>query len=100
MKKAYALAVLLLSTAGVIAQQSPPASPAGAESRTATGQTPVLSPADSMKTFTLPPGYNVELVASEPMIQDPVVIDFDPDGRLWAVEMTGYMNTICRRERA
>ena len=94
MKKAYALAVLLLSTAGVIAQQSPPASPAGAESRTATGQTPVLSPADSMKTFTVAPGYHVELVASEPMITDPVVIDFDPDGRLWAVEMTGYMNTI------
>jgi mono/diheme cytochrome c family protein/glucose/arabinose dehydrogenase len=49
-------------------------------------------PADAaMKTLRLPPGYRVELVASEPMIQDPVVIDWDPDGRLWAVEMPGYM---------
>ena len=31
-----------------------------------------------MKTFFLPPGYRVELVASEPMIQDPVLIDWDP----------------------
>ena len=78
MKKAYALTVLLLLTAGVVAQQAPPASPAGAGTTAAVVQTPVLSPADSMKTFTVAPGYHVELVASEPIIQDPVVIDFDP----------------------
>ena len=50
-----------------------------------------LSAADSMKTFHMPPGYRVELVASEPMIVDPVVIDFDPDGRMWVVEMLGFM---------
>src|SRR3982751_3087747 len=47
-----------------------------------------------MNTFPVARGYRVELVASEPMITDPVVIDFDPEGRMWAVEMTGYMNTI------
>jgi mono/diheme cytochrome c family protein/glucose/arabinose dehydrogenase len=47
-----------------------------------------------MKTFVMPPGYHVELVASEPMIEDPIAIDFDADGRLWAIEMTGYMNSI------
>ena len=47
-----------------------------------------------MKTFHLPAGYYVELVASEPMIQDPVVIDWEADGRLWAVEMPGYMTDI------
>ena len=52
---------------------------------------PVLSPEASMKTMVLPPGYRLELVASEPMIQEPVVIDWDPDGRLWVVEMPGYM---------
>ncbi len=55
---------------------------------------PVLSPDDEMKTFFLPPGYRVELVASEPMIQEPVLIDWDPDGRLWVVEMLGYMRDI------
>ena len=44
-----------------------------------------------MKTFFLPPGYRVELVAAEPMIQEPVLVDFDPQGRLWVVEMIGYM---------
>ena len=44
-----------------------------------------------MKTFFLPPGYRVELVASEPMIQEPVFVDTDPDGRLWVIEMLGYM---------
>jgi mono/diheme cytochrome c family protein len=47
-----------------------------------------------MKTFFLPPGYRVELVASEPLIQEPVLVDFDPEGRLWVVEMLGYMPDI------
>ena len=42
----------------------------------------------------MPPGYRVELVASEPLIQDPVMIDWDGDGRMWAVEMPGYMPDI------
>ena len=54
-------------------------------------ESPVLSPQDSMKTMFMPPGYRLELVASEPMIQEPVAIDWDADGRLWVVEMPGYM---------
>ena len=42
----------------------------------------------------MPPGYRVELVASEPLIQEPVAIDWDTDGRLWAVEMPGFMANI------
>jgi mono/diheme cytochrome c family protein/glucose/arabinose dehydrogenase len=52
---------------------------------------PVLAPDAAMKTFRLPPGYRIELVASEPLIQDPILIDWDAAGRLWAVEMPGYM---------
>ena len=54
-------------------------------------ETPVLPPEAAMKTFSLPPGYHVELVAAEPLIQDPVLIDWDPNGRLWVVEMPSYM---------
>jgi mono/diheme cytochrome c family protein/glucose/arabinose dehydrogenase len=57
-------------------------------------ESPALSPAEALKTFFLPPGYSVELVASEPLVRDPVAIDWDPDGRLWAVEMSGYMRNI------
>jgi mono/diheme cytochrome c family protein/glucose/arabinose dehydrogenase len=52
---------------------------------------PALTPQAAMKTFSLPPGYRLELVVSEPLIQDPVFIDWDPDGRMWIVEMPGYM---------
>jgi mono/diheme cytochrome c family protein/glucose/arabinose dehydrogenase len=52
---------------------------------------PVLSPEQELRTFRLPAGYRVELVASEPLVQDPVAIDFDADGRLWVVEMRGFM---------
>jgi putative membrane-bound dehydrogenase-like protein len=36
------------------------------------------------------PGYEIELVASEPLIQSPVAIDFDANGNLWVVEMVDY----------
>jgi mono/diheme cytochrome c family protein len=54
-------------------------------------ESPALSPDAALKTLVLPPGYRVELVASEPLIQDPVAIDWDADGRIWVVEMGGYM---------
>jgi mono/diheme cytochrome c family protein/glucose/arabinose dehydrogenase len=57
-------------------------------------RSPVRSPADELKTIVMPPGYHLELVAAEPLVQDPVVIDWDADGRLWVVEMAGYMNDI------
>ena len=57
-------------------------------------ESPPLSPEEALKTFYMPPGYRVELVASEPLIQEPVAIDWDPDGRLWAVEMPGFMANI------
>ncbi|MDQ3211240.1 MAG: dehydrogenase, partial [Acidobacteriota bacterium] len=52
---------------------------------------PPLSPADALQTFHMPAGYRVELVASEPLVQEPVAIDWDLEGRLWVVEMPGYM---------
>src|SRR5665213_3110547 len=52
---------------------------------------PNLSPAEELKTFSLQPGYSIELVASEPQVQDPVTISFDADGRMWVCEMRGYM---------
>ncbi len=50
-----------------------------------------LSPEESMKTLHLPKGYQVELVASEPMIQEPVAIAWDGNGRMYVAEMLTYM---------
>lgn len=49
------------------------------------------SPAEEKQSFELAPGFRIELVASEPLVQDPVVTQIGPDGRLWVVEMRGFM---------
>ena len=59
-----------------------------------TGPSPAKSPDDELSTFEFPQGLKIQLVACEPMVQDPVVITFDPDGRLWVVEMRGFMPDI------
>jgi mono/diheme cytochrome c family protein len=51
---------------------------------------PALSPAQELKTFHMAPGYQVQLVASEPLVVDPIIAEFDGNGRLWVVEMQGY----------
>ena len=48
------------------------------------------SPAEALSSFRLAPGLKIELVASEPVITDPVAFDWAPDGRLWVVEMKDY----------
>ncbi len=55
---------------------------------------PPKTPTEELATFQVEPGFKIQLVASEPMVQDPVVIQFDSDGRLWVVEMRGFMNDI------
>ena len=52
---------------------------------------PVLSPEEALQTFEVAPGFRLELVASEPLINDPVAIAWDEDGRLWATEFWSYM---------
>lgn len=51
---------------------------------------PPTAPQDAVKTFQLHKGLKIELVASEPLIESPVGICFDEDGRLFVVEMRGY----------
>lgn len=58
------------------------------------GPSPVKTPTQELASFQLEPGMKIQLVAAEPMVQDPVVITFDEDGRLWVVEMRGFMPNI------
>lgn len=55
---------------------------------------PARTAEEEMKTFQVEAGFEVQLVASEPLVESPVIIQFDEDGRLWVVEMRGYMNDI------
>ncbi len=52
-----------------------------------------LSPEESMKRVQLPPGFHIQLVASEPMVQEPVAIAWDGNGRMYVAEMNTYMKT-------
>src|SRR5688500_7274553 len=49
-----------------------------------------LSPEQAVASFQVRPGFRVELMASEPMVEDPVAMAFDEDGRLFVVEMRDY----------
>jgi mono/diheme cytochrome c family protein/glucose/arabinose dehydrogenase len=53
-----------------------------------------LSPEEELKTFAVEKGFRVELVAAEPMIEAPVAMSFDDHGRLYVVEMRGYMRDL------
>jgi mono/diheme cytochrome c family protein len=53
---------------------------------------PTLSAEDELKTIVLPPGYHAQLVAKEPLVVDPIAIEFDADGRLWVLEMPAFMS--------
>ncbi len=47
-------------------------------------------PGDVMKTFTVRPGFHLELVASEPLVYSPIALSFDENGRMFVVEMIDY----------
>jgi putative membrane-bound dehydrogenase-like protein len=49
-----------------------------------------VSPEDALSTFEVEPGFKIELLASEPLISDPVDMEIDEYGRLYVVEMHGY----------
>ncbi|MDA0667582.1 MAG: c-type cytochrome [Planctomycetota bacterium] len=52
---------------------------------------PVRTPLEALDLFQLPPGYVIEAVATEPLIQDPIDCCWDASGRLWVVEMNTFM---------
>ena len=58
------------------------------------GPSPALSPQQSKEHFQIAEDLRIELVAAEPLVQDPVVIHFDEAGRLWVVEMRGFMPNV------
>ncbi|QHT72234.1 c-type cytochrome [Rhodocytophaga rosea] len=53
-------------------------------------ETGPIAPEDVIATFDLEPGFKIELVASEPLVSDPVDMEIDEYGRMYVVEMHGY----------
>ncbi len=55
---------------------------------------PVLTVDQALKSFQLAPGFVIEAVAAEPLVEEPVCLDFDSTGRMWVCEMKGFMPDI------
>ena len=51
---------------------------------------PALSTAEALASFVVEPGYRIDLVAAEPLVQSPVAIAFDDRGRMFVAENRGY----------
>ena len=49
-----------------------------------------LTPEQQQKTFQLPPGFTIQLVAAEPELRKPMNMAFDGAGRLWITESREY----------
>ncbi|XAL98397.1 hypothetical protein OT109_12510 [Phycisphaeraceae bacterium D3-23] len=94
MLKKWIVATLFMLTAGVsVAQQGDRDGhdmqdpPADLEIPPA----PVVPPEEAVATFEIAEGFELQLIAAEPLVHDPVCMAWDGDGRLWVCEMRGYM---------
>lgn len=51
-----------------------------------------LTAEQSLEKMKVPEGFAVEVVAAEPLVRQPVAIDFDDRGRLWVIQYLQYPN--------
>jgi putative membrane-bound dehydrogenase-like protein len=54
---------------------------------------PATEPRDVAKTFHTLHGFRMDLLAAEPLVTDPVALEYDENGRAWVVEMRDYPYT-------
>ena len=95
-RRSHLLTALCLAAAPLCAQIGDKADKAGVQQvpivpANLIPPSPPLSAEEALRAFKVAPGYRIELVAEAPLVRHPTVLQFAPDGRLWVVEMTGYM---------
>lgn len=79
---AWLVVAALLTSMSVSARQRRP-------EPVATAREP-LTPANALARMVIEPGYRIDLVAAEPLVQSPVAIAFDDRGRMYVAENRGY----------
>lgn len=77
---------------GQVHKQIPPQFEGRGPRRAASAQPWPLD--EALASIEAKPGFVVEVAAAEPLIADPVAIDFGPDGRLWVADMTDYGHNV------
>ncbi len=55
-------------------------------------QTSFEEPVISLDGYQIEDGFELSVLASEPLLEAPVAMDFDAKGRIWVAQMPGYMN--------
>ncbi|MGN6136648.1 MAG: PVC-type heme-binding CxxCH protein, partial [Aureliella sp.] len=61
---------------------------------------PPVAPSEVSRTFVVQHGFQMQLVAAEPLVTDPVAMAIDEDGRAYVVEMNDYPYTNPKTHRA
>src|ERR1022692_2286848 len=51
---------------------------------------PFVPPSEAGKTFEVLHGFQMQLIAAEPLVTSPVAITYDEDGRAFVCEMNDY----------
>jgi putative membrane-bound dehydrogenase-like protein len=77
-------AVVVSGAASMHSSALSPQTPSAPQDRAA------LTPEQALATLVVEPGYRVDLVAAEPLVQSPVAMAFDDRGRMYVVENRGY----------
>jgi glucose/arabinose dehydrogenase len=58
-----------------------------------------LEPAEALKSFRILDGFQLDLLAAEPLVMDPVAAAYDEDGRLYVVEMSDYPHVDAKNDK-
>jgi len=48
----------------------------------------------SLDSYKIEDGFDLSVIAAEPLLKAPVAIDFDAKGRIWVAQMPGYMDDL------
>src|SRR3954471_15698910 len=76
------------------AQQAPPAAPLDPNASGDFLKRPAVArqtPEAQQQTFLMQPGFRIDNVLADPLIQDPVGVSWDGNGRMYVLEMRSYM---------
>jgi putative membrane-bound dehydrogenase-like protein len=69
-------------------RHTPPGAPTGLAAELP--RIPPHEPDDAKQTFSIIPGFGIELAACEPLVHSPVALAFDESGAMFVVEMCDY----------
>src|SRR5688500_8567911 len=92
--RSIVLSTILLATLSGAGPTAVSDSPPGLPNWPVPVVAPFLSAEDAIKRMKLPAGFRMEVVASEPLVEHPIAMSFDADGRAWVVEMRSYMPNV------